>query len=199
MVELHEETLRELEHEGDSLLFRETIGLIERSHPEDGPGVARETLDAYAEALEAERDMQFDAASFRERVDAALTDADTWVDTEHLYELGDGRVSRYPASWHERLGGSVDVRRYLEFILEEVPGFKEDIGRGGAGPGIPEGELIDLVATVGRVDREEAISALREQRDRGEIAEGEARSPHRVGRSCSDRTATAGVSRTSPS
>lgn len=171
MGEIDERTLREIEREGESLLVTDMVSLIERHHSHDGPGISRETLNAYVEALEASADVQIDPEAFAERVESVLTDSASWVDDDHLYELDSDRISRYPRAWHDRLGGTADVREYVAFLQDEVPSFKDDVGRGGAGPGIPKQPLLDVVATVGRVDRDEAKARLESLRDRGVLAE----------------------------
>lgn len=171
MADLDDHTLTELRREGSSLLFTDVVTLVERHHPHDQPGVPEETLLAYADALARDADYAFDAAAFREELDDRLADAETWAGENRVYRLGDDRVSRYPESWHERLGGTADVREFVAFLQEEVPEFKGDVGRGGAGPGIPEQALLDVVAVVGGVDRDDAKARLQELRERGELVE----------------------------
>ncbi|QLG28627.1 hypothetical protein HUG10_14205 [Halorarum halophilum] len=171
MVELDEDVLEELQHGGRSLLIEDVVSIIERNHLDDRPGVSRETLEAYADALEADPDQQFDMETFHEELDSRLTDSDTWVDDDRLYRVGDDRISSYPATWHDRLGGKTDVRTYVVFLQDEAPEFKEDVGRGGAGPGIPQDQLLDVVSVVGRIERQEARAVLQDLHDRGELVE----------------------------
>ena len=67
-------------------------------------------------------------------------------------------VSVYPAQWYEKLGGSTDVRAYLNSSRTKRLALRTM--RKGPGQGIPEGTLLDIVATVGRTGREEAKDAL---------------------------------------
>lgn len=162
---------RVLDRINQTLRLDGLIVLVERFHSHTQPGVSRETVDRYAEPFSASIGEGPDVDAFHEEVDSRLTDSRTWSGGDSLYELGSGQISRYPAEWHDRLGGTTDVRRYVKFLQEEVPEFKDDIGQGGAGPGIPEQPLFDVIAVVGRTDRDEVRAKVAEFRDRGEIAE----------------------------
>ncbi len=170
MVEVDGAVIEEAVHEGESMTMRDLIELIERSHDEQA-GIDRATLAAYAEELAAQRDYAFDAEGFLSAVDEKRTDTETWVGLDRLYDLGDGQVSLYPARWHEELGGSTDVAAYLRYVTEEAPQFIEDEGRGGASFGIPEDTLMGIIATVGRVDRQQAQAAIEAAREDGEVVE----------------------------
>lgn len=171
MVELDEDVLEELQHGGRSLLIEEVVSIIERTHLDDRPGVSRETVTAYADALDSDPDQRFDVETFRDELESRLTDSDTWAGDDRLYRLNSDRISSYPAAWHDRLGGTTDVRTYVVFLQEEVPEFKEDVGRGGAGPGVPQDQLLDVVSIVGRIERQEARALLQKLRDEGELVE----------------------------
>ena len=169
MVEISEQVLAEATHRSRNLLTTELVALIERHHPHDQPGVSRETLEAYAKALTDEPDYRFDAEGFLDEIDERLIDIETWAGNDALYPVDD-RVSAYPAQWHAELGGSIDVRAYLDFLQNEAVGFMHDTR--GPGQGVPEETLLDIVATVGRTDREEAKNALADLRQGGELVEG---------------------------
>lgn len=171
MVDTTETVMRELEGVGRSLTIAGFLETVERLHPHDRPGVDRETLDAYIEELEQSHSSGYDADTLRERLEGEITDSETWEGEKKLYRQGDDRFSVYPQTWHERLGGSDDIPRYVAFLQEEVPDFKHDIGRGGAGQGIPEQPLLEVVSVVGRIDYEEAKARLEELREEGVLAE----------------------------
>lgn len=162
---------RVLDRINQTLRLDGLLVLIERYHSHARPGVPRETLDRYAEPFSASVGGQPDVDAFHEEVDSRLTDSRTWSGKDSIYRLDSGRISRYPATWHDRLGDTTDVRRYVAFLQEEASEFKSDIGQGGAGPGIPEQPLLDAIAVIGRTDRDEVKTELAELRDRGEIAE----------------------------
>jgi hypothetical protein len=169
MVQINDRVLTVATQRGQNLLNEEVVALIERYHPHERPGVSRETLEAYATALANEPQYHFDVEEFLEAVDEQVIDVETWAGEGMLYRVDD-RLSAYPARWHAELGGSTDVRKYLRFLREEAPGFTHDAA--GAGQGIPEETLLDIVATVGRTDRKEAKNALTQLRQRGELVEG---------------------------
>ncbi|MFD1585807.1 hypothetical protein ACFR9U_02335 [Halorientalis brevis] len=170
MAELSDDVLEEAAHRGETLLVEDLVSLAERAH-DDEPGIERDRLTTYAEALAERRDVDFDLQAFDKGVADRLTDAETWTDRDRLYELGDGRLSLYPAEWHAALGGSTDVAEYIAFLERDAPEFVLDRGTAEVGPGIPQQKLLDIVAVVGRVDRETARAALADARDAGEVVE----------------------------
>lgn len=172
MVETDDAVIDEAVHEGETTGPLDLFGLLEKHH--DDPGISRDRLRAYANALAARRDFAFDADGFLSDLESHRTDADTWEGLDRVYDLGDDRFSRYPPAWHDELGGSTDAEAYVRFLAEEVPSFSDDIARGAAGGqagGIPEDTLVDVIMTVGRVEREEARAAIGEARDRGALVE----------------------------
>ena len=171
MSELNDEVFAAARQRGRTLLTEELVALIERHHPHDRPGVAREVVTRYADRLDGERAYNFDRDAFLDEVDARLVDTETWRRTDALYALGNDRVSRYPARWHDALGGSRDVREYVDFLLGETDGFLDDLDSGAAGRGIPENELLDVVSVVGRTDRETAKAEVERAREAGDLAE----------------------------
>lgn len=170
MSEVDESVLAEITDHSQNVLFRELLLMIERAHPETS-GIARETLDAYARELGAATAVPFTPQELLDTIDDRLVEIETWVDTETLYRLDD-RISAYPARWHDVLGGTVDIPAYIRFIEDEVDGNETDLTRAQPGDGIHEQDLLDLVAVIGRTDRETVKSRLEHLRDRGDIAEG---------------------------
>ena len=171
MPDLNEDVFAAARQRGRTLLTEELVALIERHHPHDRPGVEREVVTRYADRLDDETSYNFDRDAFLDEIDARLADTETWQGTDALYALGDGRVSRYPAKWHDALGGSTDVREYVEFLLEETDGYLDDLDSGAAGRGIPEDELLDVVSVVGRTDRETAKAQVESGREAGDLVE----------------------------
>ena len=64
MVDLSDRVVEEAVHEGETLLVADLVSLAERAH-RDRPGIDRDRLEAYAEALDERRDVSFDRAAFR--------------------------------------------------------------------------------------------------------------------------------------
>lgn len=170
MVELDEDVLDEADHRGESLLPVDLVALVEQHHDDGRPGVPRDVLAAYADALAERTDFRMDADAFHSTIDERLTDAETWAGRDALYEVGGNRVSRYPAGWQDALHGSTDVREYVAFLMGEDPAFVEEFA--GAGRGIPEETLLDVVSVLGGVGRGDARAALNEARDAGDVVEG---------------------------
>lgn len=171
MTDLNDRVFEEAAAERRTLLPEELVELIERHHAHEQPGVAWEVLSDYAAALDDELGGQFDADSFLDGLEEQVTEAGTWQGPNTLYVLDDDRVSRYPARWHEALEGETDIREYVRFLVEEAEDFEGAIDSGGAGPGVPENDLLRVVAVVGRTDRETAKERLEECRNAGELTE----------------------------
>ncbi|WP_273835351.1 hypothetical protein [Halococcus sp. PRR34] len=187
MAELNEDVFAAARQRGRTLLTEELVALIERHHPHDRPGIERDIVTRYADGLDTDersssssRDggpdddgtsFDFDRDAFLDEVDARLADTETWQGTDALYAPEDDRVSRYPARWHDALGGSTDVREFVVFLLEETDGYLDDLESGGAGRGIPEDELLDVVSVVGRTDRETAKARVESGRKAGDLVE----------------------------
>lgn len=176
MVEINDEAIGEAVHEGDTMLLGDLVDIIERYHDDD-PGAPWEAVKAYARELASRRDYQFDAEGFLDEVRDRLTDDESWVDHDRLYQLDGDRISQFPARWHAELGGSTDAAEYVRFVQTEAPEFVEQLGRGATGSGIPEDTLISVIQVVGRVDREEAAGAIQRALDDGALDEGADQNP----------------------
>lgn len=170
MSTVDESVIDEVTERSQNLLFKELIQLIERAHS-DAPGVSREALDAYARELGGDSAVPFTTEELRDTVDDRLTDADTWTTEKALYALDD-RISTYPSRWHDALGGTTDISAYIRFIEDDVAGNETDFTGVGPGDGIQEEDLLDLIATIGRIERGTAKTNLEQLRDQGDIAEG---------------------------
>ncbi|MDG5776541.1 hypothetical protein VB773_18835 [Haloarculaceae archaeon H-GB2-1] len=171
MVELEDHIVDEIVHGGESLSLLDVFSRLERQHPHDRPGIARETVAAYLDALASRRDYDVDAEGFLTDVDAATTAETEWVGRDALYRLDSGRLSTYPQAFHDELGGSTDVPAYVSFLQNHVPEFKHDVSEGAAGEGISKDTLLEVVAIVGRTDRETATDELERYRAEGALVE----------------------------
>jgi hypothetical protein len=169
---LSEQVLEAVGTERRTLLPEEVIELIERYHPHDQPGIAWSVLEAYATRLADDLGEQFDQEEFLETIEARLVDTSTWESDDALYKLDSKRLSLYPSSWHDHLGGSADLRAYVQFLTDKAPNFSdEQTAGGGAGKGVPEQFLLDTVNLIGRIDRATVKSRLEDLRDSGELVE----------------------------
>jgi hypothetical protein len=173
MTEVNDAVVEEALQHSQNLLLREVVTLIERGHPDTDttPGITRETLTAYAQEFGEETAFPAGPEEFRAEIDNRLTDSETWINNEALYELTDDRVSVYPRHWHDALGGEVDIPSFLEFLQDEVTGVEEDFTSGGAGDGVPEDSLVNIVSVVGRTDPESVKTRIETLRDEGVLAE----------------------------
>lgn len=173
MAEVNEAVVEEVLQDSQNLLLREVVALIERGHPDAAttPGITREALTAYAQEFGEDTAFPAGPEEFRASIDDRLTASETWVDNDTLYALNDDRVSVYPSRWHDELGGEVDIPLFLEFLQDEASGVEDDLHRGGAGGGIPEGKLIEIVSVVGRTDRATVKTRIETLRDEGILAE----------------------------
>lgn len=156
----NEDVVDEIVHRGPATV-RRAVDLLGRGH-RDGPGIDRETLDAYVEAVEKRRDFDFDAEGF--------------YDEDKIYRLEGDRISRYPRSWHEELGGSDDVAAFVRFLNDT--GFADTVGKSGAGSGIDEEALLDVAAAVGRISKGDAKARLETLRDEDVVVEDADTHPH---------------------
>lgn len=167
MVELDERVLRTAGERGKYLLETEFVGIVERYHT-DSVGVEWPTLEAYADEIAA--DGAIDADAFLEAVRSSATESETWVDDDSVYWVSEGRLSRYPRRWHDDLGDTEDVVAFVEYLVDEADGYRPEAGAGGPA-GIPQDELLDVVSTVGPLDRATANDRLEDRRDEGVLVE----------------------------
>ena len=169
MVDTDQQAVEEIVHEGDALGTSRLVDILERYH-DDRPGVPRDAIGAYARELNERDDSSFDAEAFRDVVEDRLTDSDRWVDDgDRLYELDGGRISQYPATWHDRLRGERDPAAYLRFFEAEAP---EVLGTAPGGrQRANEDQLIDVMAVVGEMSRDAAKGAIESAREADRVVE----------------------------
>lgn len=163
VTELHDAVLEEAAERGERLLVEEFVELAERRH--DGPGVPESVLDDYLEELSGESDV--DAAALRSLLDDRRTDSETYENADAVYEVGDGRLSAYPAAWHERL----DADDSLAAFVATMTGSMDEPPRSGASSGVAETDLVDAAVTLGDRSRADARGELEALRDQSVLAE----------------------------
>lgn len=166
MTELNDHAIKEVLNRGHELSAREFVALVERHHSTEEPGVERETVADYAEAV-AERDGSFDPDGILDDIDERLTDIEVW--TEELYVVGDDRVSAHTSEWHDDSGLSEQVvdmvgterrtllpRQVVEYIERYHPHDQ---------PGIARSTLEAYAARLedeldGQLEREEFLETI---------------------------------------
>ena len=178
MVETDERIIAEAADRGETLVVDELVRLIEQYHPHDQPGIARETLEAYARRMEETTEHEFNAEEFLETIDERLEDGDSEYTTDAFYRLDDDRVSSYPARWHDELGGVTDLREHVRFLGALDPEGRSGADLGGAGGGVPEQVLLDAASIIGRIDPDAAKARLEDLRDSGDLVEGADQHPN---------------------
>jgi hypothetical protein len=169
MTEVEDVVIETVIDRSRNLLLTELVGLIEREHRTESPGIARGTLGTYADVLADQPNLQFDPEQFANAIEDARIGTRTWVDDDALYDLGDDRLSVYPQAWHDRLGGETDVREYIEYLQSDESGFADGTPRGGRGDGIDQPTLVDVVSMLGDVDRNAVQAQIEDRRAEGQL------------------------------
>lgn len=159
-MEPRDDVVDEIVHRGPTTT-QQTVALLERGHRHER-GIERSTLDDYAEALDERADFEFDPEGFYTDLEDALVDDGAWVSEDALYRVGDDRISRYPERWHDELGGSDDVAAFVS-LLNDSPSVEHG--------GVNEEALLDVVAAVGRVRKDDAKAELEHLREEGVVVE----------------------------
>lgn len=173
MVDTNQQVIEEARQRGETLTSRELILSIEQYHRPEGPGVDQELLEAYDAEVARDDIIPYEEGQLLDAVERRLADDESWVDEETYYPVGDGRVSAFPAAWHDTLGETTDLRAYVDVIGEGMgrSGTDADSQRGGIGTGVPEGLLLEAAAAIGGLDQETVKSRLEEHRDAGELVQ----------------------------
>ena len=165
MVELADDALEEIRSRTETLTLRDLVRLVETYHLDDRAGVDRETLDAYLVALE------YDPDEIGAELDERLTDSVDWEQDGALYDLGDERISAFPSTWHETLGGTTDLTEYVRLIQEDVTETQGTTEEAVQESGVPEELLLRVAAAMADMDRQEAREQLKDLRKRGVVEE----------------------------
>ncbi|WP_433624394.1 hypothetical protein [Halomicrococcus sp. NG-SE-24] len=162
MTSVDTDLVDDLAHHDEYLSLRGLVRYLERHHPVEGPGVARDLVEAYAEELDYDLDRV--RTSFEDR----LTGSQTWQPGDRIYEVDDGDVSIYPASWHERLADTTDLSEFVEVMLESVKSpagvtvQREQLG-------VSQNALKTAVEIIAEMDRDDVTQLLRDQRVEGTV------------------------------
>ena len=153
---------------GRTMRIDDLVSVVERHHPE-GVGVDVALVERYVEEIA--KDQKPEVA---DRLEANLrddrTDERSWAGSGYVYEVGDGRVSAFPANWHDRLDSDSDLTDVLRVIRADVDDTNEAFDVGGAGYGVPQSVLLEAAAAIGHVGFEESKAAVDGYRRNGVFA-----------------------------
>ena len=169
MADLNDRIIQEAADEGESLLVDDFVRLVEQYHTHDRPGVAWETLEAYAHRLDdATAEDRFDADGVLDAIEGRITDGASYED-DAFYRLDDDRVSLYPSQWHDDLGDETDLTEYVRYLTG-----RDTDAEGGAGidddrGGVPQRMLPEVVGILGGTDPDAVEAELRSLRNEGEL------------------------------
>lgn len=164
MGETRQDVVDELEAQQETMRPHDFVRIVEQHHAGAEPGVARDLLADYADAVYFDVDVS--------AMDAEVTDSDSWTEGEHLYEVGDGLLSVYPPDWHDALGGTDDLRHVIEVIQTETTEPEGDVQEAVTEEkGVPEEKVLRVAETVAGIDRETTREKLKELRQNDEIEE----------------------------
>jgi hypothetical protein len=177
VTEINERIVAEADDRGESLLVDEFLTLIEQYHPHEHPGITWGTLEAYTDAMAGtDYGHSHDMEGVLDAVDDRLTDGE--YRTDAFYRVGDDRVSVYPASWHDELGGEIDLREYVGFFTNLDLDDENGAELGANGGGVPEQLLVEVAGIVGRADPDTVKSRLEDLREQHELVEGADQHPN---------------------
>ena len=163
MTEVREHVTAEIENRDETLTPEEFVRVIEAHHETRGRGIDWATLEAYAEAVRFDVDLD----QFRERT----IESDSWEAGDHFYSFGDDRVSVYPPDWHDTIAGTGDIREVIRVIQDETTEPEGDQREAVSERGVPEQKVLRVAETIAGIDRQAARDQLKRLRDEGEIEE----------------------------
>ena len=161
MTDVREDVVEALDSHSETITFEEFVQTIEAHHRDEGQGVGRDLLAAYADAVYFDVDL--------DAVDDRLTDSDEWEAGGQFYDLGD-RISVYPPDWHETVSDTHDIRDVIEVIQAEVTEPEGDQREAVTEKrGVPQPKVIRVAETVAGIEKADAEKRIKELRKNGEI------------------------------
>jgi hypothetical protein len=178
--DLNETVLDELAGYEETLLVDDLVRLTEEYDEAyaDETGVPVDRLVAYVEEL-ARNGYSFDPDAVREQVDERAVESDSWAGSDAIYRIDGDRVSAFPPSWHEELGGESDLVRLVEVILAGVGDSRDAFEQGGQGRGVPLPYVVDAATAMTALTREQVTTELRSLRRGGALEVDQQDSPER--------------------
>lgn len=162
-------TLDELVHKGRYLYPTDVVGVIERFHAVEGPGVPRAVITVYVDEFIRRLGPRapFSRESFARLLDGRVADLDMWLPST-IYEVAPGRVSVFPPTWHRLLTGVHDPVRHVGVIGEDLAAAR-GVDAGELLPPVPKQLLIDAMMILGGLDRPTASGVVTEARLSGRL------------------------------
>ncbi|WP_115863615.1 hypothetical protein [Halorussus litoreus] len=160
MADVREDALDQIESH-ESLLLQDFVRYVEEHHHDEPPGVDPDLLAAYAEAATFDVDMS--------AMDDRVVDSDEWQPGEKLYDLGDGRISTYPRSWHEAFSDLDDLLDLVLVIESQVTEPEGSQFEAVTEEGVPQVKLARVAKVVAGIEQEAVEHRLGELSDAGEI------------------------------
>lgn len=157
-MELDDAVLEEAGSRGDQLLVGKLVKLAEKRH-DTGPGVPRSLVEEYIDALDED---SVNAERMRDNLAAHLADDHESPDRSAVYAVGEGRVSGYPAVWHENLDPDDSLAAYVAVMTETG-----DLPNSAASSGVAKDDLLEAAAVLSDRSREDARIELRDLRGDG--------------------------------
>jgi len=141
------------------LLAGKLVKLVEKHHG-SGPGVPLSVVEEYVEELDVTG--AIDGEETRRELDDHLADDREDADKAAVYEVGDGRVSGYPAVFHEEFDPG-DSLAQLVYVMTRTG----DPPKSAASPGVSKDDLLEAAAVLSDRDREDAREELTDLRSAG--------------------------------
>ncbi|SEW07531.1 hypothetical protein [Halobacterium jilantaiense] len=157
-MELDDAVIEEAGSRGGQLLVGKLVKLAEKHH-DTAPGVPQSLVEDYLDALAED---SVDGEQLREQLRAHLADDREAPNKGAVYEVGDGRVSGYPAAWHERLDPDDSLAAYVAVMTETA-----DLPKSAASSGVSKDDLLEAAAVLSDRSREDARAELRDLRGDG--------------------------------
>lgn len=161
MVEVDNRIVDDVSIHDESYVATDLIRMLERQLAESRPGVPRDVVEAYANAL------GYDRARLDGEIDERLVDGDTWRPGGRIYRVGDN-LSAYPASWHAAVADPSDLRGLIRVMADQVT-HAEGIEMTVTWEGVSQRSLLLAVEAMTGLDRTEGRRILHGHRDRREI------------------------------
>ena len=158
-MEHDDPVLEEAANRGDKLLVGKLVKLVEKHH-DTGPGVPLSVVEDYIDELDDRGSVN--AEEMRRELDDHLGDDQEGADKAAVYGVGDGRVSGYPAVWHEELDPDASLAEYV-YVMTRT----EDPPKSAASPGVSKDDLLEAAAVLSDRDREDARQELKDLRSEG--------------------------------
>lgn len=164
MGSLDQDALDELLSRSETLDIVELIRTLELFRVDDGHGVERKTVEAYAEEL------NYDLEKVNGELENRLVDDEDWQSYDAIYKIDD-RVSTFPPLWHDELADTTDLTKHVGLIHEDVDRTEGPERESVTEKGVPEQKVIRAARSLSGMTQEEAQDKIAELRGEGKLTE----------------------------